>query len=263
MKVSATTPPGGTLRSWLDHRAVTDGARISHLFAEGPDLTWAELRAAASEVAGHLTGMGVAKGESVALMLPNSREGVLCLFGVFYGGFRAAVINLVAGAEAMGYALAHSDAKVLLLGTAQTELFEAASALHDISARVVEVSAQGAVIGWPEGVRCAALWDVAPQDHALLMYTSGTTGRPKGVLHSQASLLAGGWTSVLAHALTDADRAMCVLPIYHINGLCVTIIAPLISGGSALVCERFSASKFWSNCARHEVTRFSVVPTII
>jgi oxalate---CoA ligase len=263
MKVSATTPPEGTLRSWLDHRAATDGARISHLFAEGPDLTWAELRAAASDVAGHLTGMGVAKGESVALMLPNSREGVLCLFGVFYGGFRAAVINLVAGAEAMGYALAHSDAKVLLLGTAQTELFEAASALHDISAQVVEVSANEGVIGWPKGGRCAALWDVAPQDHALLMYTSGTTGRPKGVLHSQASLLAGGWTSVLAHDLTDADRAMCVLPIYHINGLCVTIIAPLISGGSVLVCERFSASKFWSNCARHEVTWFSVVPTII
>jgi acyl-CoA synthetase (AMP-forming)/AMP-acid ligase II len=95
------------------------------------------------------------------------------------------------------------------------------------------------------------------------MYTSGTTGRPKGVLHSHASLLAGGWTVARAHHLTPDDRALCVLPIYHINGLCVTVMGPLISGGSVVVCERFSASQFWALCAAHEVTWFSVVPTII
>ena len=63
------------------------------------------------------------------------------------------------------------------------------------------------------------------------MYTSGTTGLPKGVVHSQTSLLSGGWTTAIAHGLTPKDRAMCILPFFHINGLCVTLIAPLISGG--------------------------------
>ena len=67
----------------------------------------------------------------------------------------------------------------------------------------------------------------------------------------------------MAHELTPSDRAMCVLPIYHINGLCVTIMGPLVSGGSAVVCERFSTSQFWNQCRDHEATWFSVVPSLI
>lgn len=257
--VSASAPTG-TVRSWLDRRADKDGDAISHLFPDAEPLTWSTLRDSAAEIAARLTGSGLSKGDSVALMLPNSRQGVLCLFGVLYGGFRAAIINLVAGAEAMGYALSHSDAVVVLVGEAQRDLFDAAKDLHDVTARQIVV---GQDIEWPDGTQAAPLSDLHADDHALLMYTSGTTGRPKGVLHSHASLLAGGWTTALAHELTDRDRALCVLPIYHINGLCVTIMAPLISGGSVVVCDRFSASRFWSSCADHEVTWFSVVPTII
>ena len=100
-------------------------------------------------------------------------------------------------------------------------------------------------------------------DQSLLMYTSGTTGRPKGVVHSHASLLAGGWTTASAHSLSPADRGFCVLPIYHINGLCVTVMGALVSGGSLAVVSRFSASRFWDQAAQAQITWFSVVPTIV
>ncbi len=255
----ADAPPGGTIRDMLDLRAAEAGDRVSHVFPGEAPLTWGALRDGAREIAARLAGLGVARGESVAMMLPNGRAGILCLMGLFYGGFRAALVNLVAGAEAMGYALVHSEARFALLGAAQQGLYDGAVAASGAAVTPIRV---GDNVEWPEGAR-GELSPVAPEDHALLMYTSGTTGRPKGVLHSQASLLAGGWTPAVAHALTPEDRGLCVLPIYHINGLCVTVMGALVSGGSLVVCERFSASRLWTTCAAEGVTWFSVVPTIV
>lgn len=261
MKLDLSHPPEGTLRDWLDYRATAQGDDLSHIFpVDGSCLTWGELRAKAAQVAGHLAGLGVRQGDSVALMLPNGRNAVIALMGAMYGGFRATMINLVAGAEAIGYALSHSGAGLVLVDEAQTDLLDAALGSHPSNLVIVRV---GAEFGWPPAAVPAPFGMCHAQEDALLMYTSGTTGRPKGVVHSHASLLAGSWNTVLAHDLSASDRAMCVLPVYHINGLCVTILAPLLAGGLTVVCEKFSASQFWQNCDKHQITWFSVVPTII
>ncbi|MEM7178146.1 MAG: AMP-binding protein [Pseudomonadota bacterium] len=258
MRIDPLAPPAGTVRDWLDHHAAHQGDRICYLFAEtGDRLTWAELRDLAADIAARLTGLGLQPGESIAQMLPNGREAVLCLMGGLYGGFRVTAINLVAGADAIAYALDHSQARFAFVGAAQRPLFDQAGL-----AAIVALPVDGRV-SWPVGSRAGALHDISPGDDALLMYTSGTTGRPKGVVHSQASLLAGGWTTTLAHDLSASDRALCILPVYHINGLCVTVIAPLVSGGSVAMCSRFSASRFWDQMAAMQATWFSAVPTII
>ncbi|WP_323718493.1 AMP-binding protein [Paracoccus aminovorans] len=261
MRLDPHHPPQGTVRDWLDIRAAERGDATSHIFpGDGGVLTWRELQGEAARIAGHLAGLGLSCGDSVALMMPNGRNAVLGLFGVLYGGFRATMINLVAGAEAVGYALSHSGARALLLDPGQRGLLDSALAAHPAEPVVIEA---GDGFHWPAGCEPAAPHPHGAGHDALLMYTSGTTGRPKGVLHSHASLLAGGWTTALAHELCPEDRAICVLPIYHINGLCVTILAPLLSGGSVVVCEKFSASQFWTSCERHGASWFSVVPTII
>lgn len=253
MSFSADQAPEGTIRSWVDARAEENPTGQAFLFVEGaPSLTWAELRVEARRVAQGLLGLGVAKGESVAIMLPNGREAILALFGALYGGFRATMINLVAGDEAIGYALGHSGAKMALVGEAQADQFDAVQ--PDGMTRHAVSMLDGSKRDLP-GITAA--------DDALLMYTSGTTGRPKGVVHSHASLLAGGWTPALAHKLTPKDRGLCVLPIYHINGLCVTVMGTLIAGGSLVVAEKFSARRFWADVDSFGVTWFSMVPTII
>ena len=252
MNIDADTPPQGTVRDWLDHRAQVSGNKVAYLFFDGAaPLTWAALQEDARALARHLTVRGLTKGASVAILQPNGREAVTCLFGILYGGFRATVINLLAGDEAIGYALKHCEASVAFVGPAQQEQFSRVRPAQ-LECVVETGSAETAI-----------LHPLTSNDDALLMYTSGTTGRPKGVVHSHASLLAGGWTPTIAHEFTPEDCGLCVLPIYHINGLCVTVMGALISGGSLAVAEKFSASKFWDQCEKAEATWFSVVPTII
>ena len=252
MKISAEIPPKGTVRDWLDYRAKAHGARDAYLFFDGnPPMSWKKLKDAASDIAHQLTASGLSKGSSIAIMMPNGREAIETLFGVLYGGFRATIINLVAGDEAISYALRHSEATVAFVGNSQSKLFERVrpKALNLFVRNTKNISME--------------LHTISSNNDALLMYTSGTTGQPKGVLHSHKSLLAGGWTPTIAHGLGLRDRGLCVLPIFHINGLCVTVIGTLISGGSLALAEKFSVSKFWKQCEIAQVTWFSVVPTII
>mmetsp|Transcript_1866 Transcript_1866/g.3215 ORF Transcript_1866/g.3215 Transcript_1866/m.3215 type:complete len:241 (+) Transcript_1866:2611-3333(+) len=233
-------PPQGTVRDWLNARAADGGTAI--VFPEtGEELGWAELRDQAATMAQGMYDQGIAKGESVAIVHPNGKDGVLAIYATLFGGFRATMINLAAGPDAIAYALEHSRARFAFV--------------HDSQRAVI------AKVG-PSGLQCldptlngtAALPALNADDHALLMYTSGTTGKPKGVVHSHSSLLAGGWTPAMAHALTPQDRGFCVLPVYHINGLCVTMMGALVSGGSLAMTARFSASKFWDQADQARVT---------
>lgn len=248
MKFDRDTPPTGSVRDWLDARAEAGGTAF--VFPEtGEVLNWPDLRAHAAQVAGDLTAQGIAKGESIAVMHPNGLEGVKALYSALYGGFRVTMLNLAAGPEALGYAMEHSEARLAFVHDDQLEMFE-------------KVRPDTLNLYVPCG-ESASLCDVAASDDALLMYTSGTTGRPKGVVHTQASLLAGGWTVSVAHELTPHDRGMGVLPFYHINGLCVSVMGSLVSGGSLAMVSRFSASNFWAHAEKGKITWFSVVPTII
>jgi len=248
MKFDPNIPPTGSVRDWLDARA--DAGGVGFVFPEtGENLSWQELRDHAAETAGDLTAQGVAKGDSIVVMHPNGMDGVKALFSALYGGFRATMLNLAAGPDALGYAMEHCKATVAFVHESQIDIFDKVKPLQlNLYASTDQRS---------------ALHDIASGDDALLMYTSGTTGRPKGVVHTQSSLLAGGWTVSVAHQLTPADRGMAVLPFFHINGLCVTVMGSLVSGGSLAMVSRFSASKFWQQAEQSEITWFSVVPTII
>ncbi|MEP5154317.1 AMP-binding protein [Planktotalea sp.] len=250
MIFDAASPPKGTVKDWLDARAQSD--EIAFVFPEtGESLGWRGLREAARDMAQGLFGLGIRQGESVAIVHPNGRAGVLAVYAALYGGFRATMINLAAGPDAIAYALEHSGARFAFVHDSQIE------PIKKIAPATLSILTDSMLRDR------TPLPDFGPDQHALLMYTSGTTGQPKGVVHTHSSLMAGGWTTAVAHELSPKDRGFCVLPIYHINGLCVTMMGALVSGGSLAMVAKFSTSKFWGQVDTSMVTWFSVVPTII
>ena len=95
------------------------------------------------------------------------------------------------------------------------------------------------------------------------MYTSGTTGQPKGVQLTQAQLCANAHAIAAEHQLGAADRVLGVLPLYHINAFVLTMLTPLATGGSVAMAPRFSAARFWAQASATHCTWLNVVPTIV
>lgn len=101
------------------------------------------------------------------------------------------------------------------------------------------------------------------QDEALIVYTSGTTGHPKGVVLTQHNLLTDAMAIAEWHRLSDDQRMMCVLPIHHVNGIVVTLMTPLYFGGSVVLNQKFHPDKFFERISSEMVNVVSVVPTLL
>lgn len=101
------------------------------------------------------------------------------------------------------------------------------------------------------------------EDEALLVYTSGTTGAPKGVVLTQYNLMVDAQGIAQWQGITGNQRLMCVLPIHHVNGIVVTLVTPLFVGGSTVLNRAYSSSHFWERIVRERVQIVSVVPTLL
>ena len=249
-----------TIASAIDTQAKVSPDRPFLINPENGQInTYADTRKKIRCVAALLASKGIKPGESVSYACANSPYSALVMLAIMYGGYRATAINLVAGNETICYVLEHSQTRLVFVD-AQTKpmlenLFEGLQSPPELvmmDENIFEYSADDF-----EGVYPASDSD------GLLMYTSGTTGRPKGVLLTHQSLLSGGYNAEFAHKLSQQDRALCILPLYHINGLCVTIMGPLVSGGSVVLPPKFSVSTFWKIIADNQCSWFSVVPTQI
>ncbi len=104
---------------------------------------------------------------------------------------------------------------------------------------------------------------VGPDDEALIVYTSGTTGNPKGVVLTHDNLLIDAKAITEWNGMTPDQRMMCVLPLHHVNGTIVTLITPLLFGGSVVLNERFQSEMFFQAIATERVSVVSVVPTLL
>ncbi|MBK1681401.1 AMP-binding protein [Rhodocyclus tenuis] len=255
-----------TVRTLLERRAAESPDAVYLIAPEtGRQLSFSGLAQAAATVDALLQAHGVATGERVALMLPNGLQAVSLFVGVMAAGRVVTPLSLLAQPAQLAWVIEHSGCRLIFAGSEQAAAAQAALALSGSAAELVvvdpdsEVAPPGAAADAPRQPSAAP----AAGDDALLMYTSGTTGRPKGVVLTHANVCAGARFVSEAHALGASDRVLAVLPLYHINAQIVTVLATLEHGGSLLMPRRFSASAFWSLAADYRCTWLNVVPTMI
>jgi malonyl-CoA/methylmalonyl-CoA synthetase len=236
---------GSTLGSFGESLAVVD---------QDGEQSYADLDTAASAVAAALVEAGVRPGSVVATVCPAGRW---WLAGT-YGAWRAGAVMLPLEASHPPAELRHpvTDSSVThVLCTAESvELANELAAFTN--AQIIDVSETVDV------EKSATLPEISDDDDAMIVYTSGTTGLPKGVVHTHRSLAAQCSAMVEAWDWTAADRIVCVLPLHHVHGLVNVTFTSLSVGAVLETPGGFDAIKTWERLASGDVTIFMAVPTV-
>ncbi|MFJ9174020.1 class I adenylate-forming enzyme family protein [Streptomyces sp. NPDC102360] len=231
---------------WLRPRSYDDRPCVSD---EHEQLTYAQFEERVTAVAEHFAECGVRAASVVAVMLPNRVELLISLVAAWRLGAVATPVNPVFTANEADYQIADSGA-VLVINSGPDA--------PDGGRRAIAVDELRRT---PEGAELPPV----PADVdalALLVYTSGSTGRPKGVMLSHANIDAMAASMVTTVRLTGDDHCLLVLPLFHVNAICVSFLAPLSVGARLSVLARFQPEPFLKAVAELRPTYFSAVPTI-
>ena len=202
------------------------------------------------------------KGSVICTLIENSLSSVQLMLGIMSAGLIHTPLNLIAGEDQLSYIVDHSDTNIIFASEGQYQLAKKISLNCNREIEIIKINKDTYVENLDNNFE-EEEENIEENDPALLMYTSGTTGKPKGVILSHKNIISGGHNVRISHELNHLDKALCVLPLFHINGLIVTVLGPLVSQSSVVLCERFSVTNFWIFLSKFKCTWFSVVPTII
>ncbi len=258
---------GATVRDMVERQAQQRPDAVLAMDGEGLHaLTFHALADSCRQVADLLQAHGSRPGDTVSLVMPNGLMTLRVLLGAMAGGWCVNPVNLLSQPEQMRYVLGHSDCTLVVVGPEWEQPVRGMLAQIGRAVGVLVIDPDATKLPGAAASPLAASqeWPAPASDAlALLMYTSGTTGVPKGVMLTQANLAANAAAISAEHALGPSDRVLAVLPFYHINAFAVTMLAPLAHGGSLAMPARFSAARFWAQALQCQCTWINVVPTMI
>jgi acyl-CoA synthetase (AMP-forming)/AMP-acid ligase II len=257
-------PRQETLAAVLDRMAAAQGARTAVLFQEEAR-TYAELARESSRLAGGLAALGLRKGEHLAVWLPSGLDWILLELAAARLGLVLVPISTRYKSSEAEYILDQSDAAALVLpdvwhgidflarlGPTGQDRFPA---LRHLIVRGARVPAGAA--GFHELAQHAVLQappPVAPEDPFLLLYTSGTTGFPKGALLSHRNVVYDAFHMGERQRFTPADRLLLAPPLFHVFGCANGVIGVLTHGASLVVQEVFEPGESLALLERHRCT---------
>ena len=256
-----------SIRELLESRVKENPDKI-YLFFEDQKWTFKQFNDRVNQAANAFLELGVLKGDRVCLMLPNCPEFLFAWFGLNkIGGVMVPINTSFKTPEAL-YIVDHCEAQGIIVCPETSDV-------------VLSVREKSATLKWVamldkrgKGKSADLLrrWDRSPtslediklhdQDIASITYTSGTTGLPKGVMHSHQSYVLCGQAMTVRAGLSSEDRLLVILPLFHANAQFYSTMGSLAAEASIIVVPRFTASQFWSQAKQYGATQFNFIGAI-
>ena len=260
----------------LKEQSEKNGAKDFLQYSYNNPLTYSEVNTLANQIANSLNKLGVEKGEKVSVYMPNSLELCLSWFGILKNGSVMVPINTAYVMDFLQYIIESSDSKIIIIAE------EYMDRLKNIEDRIPLIEN---IIVWPreekgsldlmdyKGKAKTYSWkefvesgdknepdvEITHLDHARLMYTSGTTGRSKGVVRPCAADYSSAMNYSLIMDITPDDVVFTCLPLFHSNAMVMGVYPAMIQGAKVVVEEKYSASNFWKWMKDFKITKFNLV----
>src|SRR5919106_4601112 len=249
-------------------------AMVAEAVATNPDgealvcgatrMTWREVAQQSAQIAAGFQELGLQRGDRVALLLGNRIEFVLTMLGAAHAGLVTVLLSIRQQKPEIAYVLTDCGAKLLIHEAALADRVPDAGDIPDVRHRI-------AVDDDPRLSRFSELADNAPlaapievgeEDTAMILYTSGTTGRPKGAMLAHCTIIHSAMVFVSCLKLTAADRSIAAVPLGHVTGVVANVTTMACCGGALIIMPEFKAAEYLKMAAHERVTYTVMVPAM-
>jgi oxalate---CoA ligase len=229
---------------------------------DGPELSYRSLRQHVARVADTLASLGVARGDRVAIVLGNGPEAVVAILGAASAA-AAAPLNPACTEDELRYYIEDVSARALIVprggGEAARRAWRAGAPLIEVA---IEAGGKLSLETSPPVGKRRTATSPGPDDVALVLHSSGTTGRPKRAALRHRNLASSARNTQATYGLSSLDTALCVMPLFHIHGLVGCTLSTFASAGTVVMPVRFNPVGFRRILGAQKPTWYTAVPTI-
>lgn len=245
------------------------GNKIFLIYTEDESrLSYKEFYEQVNRIANLLLSLGIKKGDKVSCIIHDCKEFICLLFGAVKIGVVFNPINPNLAEEELKFIITHSESKILFVNKENYEKTKAIKKSLINLEKVFVVGSKDKRLSYEENIKkfsgkCDMLTNLTLENSALIMYSSGTTGNPKGIILSHGNILYEGYSLARAFGIDGNTTSMVSNPLFFSGGLFPAFMSTFCAGGTIVLNKKFSKSRFWQRIEKHKVNFTAVVPTML
>ena len=248
-------------------------AMIAEAAARNPDgealicgnvrLTWRQAVERSVRIATGLRALGLERGDRVALLLGNRIEFPLILFAAAHEGLVTVLLSTRQQKPEIAYVLTNCGAKILIHEAALADRLPEARDVPNVAHRIaIDDDTRFSRFAELAANAPQAPVDVGEEDTAMILYTSGTTGKPKGAMLAHCNIIHSSMVFASCLQLTRADRSIAAVPLGHVTGIVANVTTMVRCAGTLIIMPEFKAAEYLKLAARERVTYTVMVPAM-